>query len=34
VNRLFHDPELYGGLSFTYEDQDIRTFISLLGLAK
>ncbi|KAF0245895.1 MAG: Mammalian cell entry related domain-containing [Planctomycetota bacterium] len=34
VNRLFHDPEIFGGVSFTYEDEDIRTFISLLGLAK
>jgi phospholipid/cholesterol/gamma-HCH transport system substrate-binding protein len=34
VNRVFHDPELYGGVSFTYEDEDIRTFISLIGLAK
>lgn len=34
VNRLFHDPEVFGGLSFTYEDNDIRTFISLIGLAK
>ncbi len=34
VNRLFHDPELFAGVSFTYEDEDIRTFISLIGLAK
>lgn len=34
VNRVFHNPEIFAGVSFTYEDNDIRTFISLIGLAK
>ncbi len=33
VNRIGNDEEYYIGLGLEYEDQDIRNFISLLGLA-
>lgn len=32
VSRMTDDPELYVGLNFEYEDQEIRDFFSLLGL--
>ncbi|MCE9584237.1 MAG: MlaD family protein [Planctomycetes bacterium] len=34
VSSLARHPEFFAGASFTYEDEDIRTFISLIGLAK
>jgi phospholipid/cholesterol/gamma-HCH transport system substrate-binding protein len=34
VSRIGHDAEFFAGATFTYEDEDIRTFISLIGLAK
>ncbi|MBI2923771.1 MAG: MCE family protein [Planctomycetes bacterium] len=33
ASRIGHDAEFFAGLSFTYEDEDIKTFISLIGLA-
>ncbi|NUN49156.1 MAG: MCE family protein [Candidatus Brocadiae bacterium] len=33
VSRIGEEPEFFGGLTFRYEDEDIRTFIGLLGLS-
>jgi phospholipid/cholesterol/gamma-HCH transport system substrate-binding protein len=34
ASRLLDDPEFMGGVSLEYEDEDIRTFVGLLGLGK
>lgn len=33
VSRIGEELEFFGGLTFRYEDEDIRTFIGLLGLS-
>jgi phospholipid/cholesterol/gamma-HCH transport system substrate-binding protein len=34
ASRVFHDPEFMVGVSFEYLDEDIKNFVTLLGLSK